>query len=133
MNSFKEFNLKDQLIEGLAKQNITIPTDIQEKAIQPILDNKDVIGEAVTGSGKTLAYLLPAFERIDIESKDIHTLILAPSHELVIQINNLIIEDHINNCKSLDDFKSKYPLSKISYENTLELNVFNRFALSGVK
>jgi len=90
MNSFKELNLKDQLIKGLAKQNITIPTDIQEKVIQPILDNKDVIGEAVTGSGKTLAYLLPAFERIDIESRNLHTLVLAPSHELVIQINNVI-------------------------------------------
>lgn len=58
---------------------------------------------------------------------------IKPGTQLVIQSNNLIIEDHINNCKSLDDFKSKYPLSKISYENTLELNVFNRFALSGVK
>lgn len=92
MNSFKELNLNDKLIEGLAKQNITIPTDIQEKAIQPILENKDLIGEAVTGSGKTLAYLLPAFERIDTESKDLHTLVLAPSHELVIQINNVIKE-----------------------------------------
>ena len=59
--------------------------------------------------------------------------IIKPGTQLVIQSNNLVIEDHINNCKSLDDFKSKYPLSKISYENTLELNVFNRFALSGVK
>ena len=58
---------------------------------------------------------------------------IKPGTQLVIQSNNLVIEDHINNCKSLDDFKSKYPISKISYENTLELNVFNRFALSGVK
>jgi len=58
---------------------------------------------------------------------------IKPGTQLVIQSNNLVIEDHINNCKSLDDFKSKYPLRKISYENTLELNVFNRFALSGVK
>ena len=58
---------------------------------------------------------------------------IKPGTQLVIQSNNLVIEDHINNCKSLDDFKSKYPLSKISYENTLELNVFNRFTLSGVK
>ena len=58
---------------------------------------------------------------------------IKPGTQLVIQSNNLVIEDHINNCKSLDDFKSKYPLSKISYENTLELNVFNRFVLSGVK
>ena len=58
---------------------------------------------------------------------------IKPGTQLVIQSNNLVIEDHINNCKSLDDFKSKYPINKISYENTLELNVFNRFALSGVK
>ena len=58
---------------------------------------------------------------------------IKPGTQLVIQSNNLVIEDHINNCKSLDDFKSKYPINKISYENTLELNVFNRFTLSGVK
>ncbi len=56
-----------------------------------------------------------------------------PGTQLIIQSNNLVIEDHINNCDSIDDFKSKYPLSKIHYENTLELNVFNRFTLSGVK
>ena len=58
---------------------------------------------------------------------------IKPGTQLVMQSNNLVIDDHINNCKSLDDFKSKYHLSKISYENTLELNVFNRFALSGIK
>ena len=58
---------------------------------------------------------------------------IKPGTQLIIQSNNLVIEDHINNCKSLDDFKSKYSLGKLSYENTLELNVFNRFTLSGVK
>ena len=58
---------------------------------------------------------------------------IKPGTQLVIQSNNLVIDDHINNCESIDDFKSKYPLSKISYENTLELNVFNRFTLSGTK
>ena len=58
---------------------------------------------------------------------------IKPGTQLVIQSNNLVIDDHINNCESIDDFKSKYPLNKISYENTLELNVFNRFTLSGTK
>ena len=53
--------------------------------------------------------------------------------QLIMQSNNLVIDDHINNCKSLDDFKSKYPLSEIKYDTTLELNIFNRFTLSGVK
>lgn len=53
--------------------------------------------------------------------------------QLIIQSNNLVIDDHINNCKSLDDFKSKYPLSEIKYSNTLKLNVFDRFTVSGIK
>lgn len=90
MDSFTAFNLKETLVNGLAKDQITTPTDIQNEAIPHILENKDLIGEAVTGSGKTLAYLLPAFQRIDTTSKELHTLILAPTHELVVQINNVI-------------------------------------------
>ena len=56
-----------------------------------------------------------------------------PGTRLVIQSNNLVIDDHINNCESLDDFKSKYPLSEIKYDTTLELNIFNRFTLAGIK
>jgi len=58
---------------------------------------------------------------------------IKPGTQLVMQSNNLVIDDHINNCKSLDDFKSKYPLSEIKYSNTLKLNVFDRFTVSGVK
>ncbi len=86
MNTFTELNIKEALVKGLSKENITVPTPIQHKSIPTIMENRDVIAEAVTGSGKTLAYLLPAFQHIDPESKDLHTLILAPTHELVIQI-----------------------------------------------
>jgi len=90
LNTFTELNIKEALVKGLSKENITVPTPIQHKSIPTIMENRDVIAEAVTGSGKTLAYLLPAFQNIDTESKDLHTLILAPTHELVIQINNVI-------------------------------------------
>ena len=58
---------------------------------------------------------------------------IKPGTQLIIQSNNLVIDDHINNCKSLDDFKSKYPLSEVKYDTTLELNIFNRFTLAGIK
>ena len=90
MNTFQNLQLHEPLVEGLAKQNIVTPTDIQQKAIPLILKNHDVIAEAVTGSGKTLAYVLPALMRINLDSKDVHTLILAPSHELVLQIYEVI-------------------------------------------
>ncbi|MCF8019466.1 MAG: DEAD/DEAH box helicase [Vallitaleaceae bacterium] len=90
MATFNELKISDTFITGLKHENIIDPTDIQNKTIEHILDNKDLIAEAITGSGKTLAYLLPSFQRIDTDSKDLHTLILAPTHELVIQINNVI-------------------------------------------
>lgn len=90
MKTFKELNINEKVISGLQKQKINNPTSIQESTILLSMENKDIIAEAVTGSGKTLAYLLPAFNRLDIDSKDLHTLILAPTHELVLQINTVI-------------------------------------------
>jgi len=90
MTTFKDLNISDDIIAGLAVENIVEPTSIQKEAIALALENKDLIAEAITGSGKTLAYVLPAFERIDVNSKELHTIILAPTHELVVQINNVI-------------------------------------------
>ncbi len=90
MKSFTELITNPLLIEGLAKDGITIPTAVQNDTLLLAKKNHDLIVESITGSGKTLAYLLPAYERIDVTSKDLHTLVIAPTHELVIQINNTI-------------------------------------------
>ncbi|WP_186577669.1 DEAD/DEAH box helicase [Aquibacillus kalidii] len=62
-------------------------TPIQEKTFPIITEGKDIIAESPTGSGKTLAYLLPLIKQIDTNLKNAQVLILAPSHELVMQIN----------------------------------------------
>jgi ATP-dependent RNA helicase DeaD len=86
--TFSELGLNSNLIEGLIKANITVPTDIQIKAIPSALENKDIIGESQTGSGKTLAYLLPIFQKIDSSKREMQAIILAPTHELVMQIDH---------------------------------------------
>ena len=83
---FIKLNLNENIISGLEKQNITVPTEIQALSIPEILNNKDVIGEAHTGSGKTLAFLAPLFQKIDTSKKELQVLILAPTRELVMQI-----------------------------------------------
>ncbi|MCB2356008.1 DEAD/DEAH box helicase [Clostridium estertheticum] len=83
---FNELGLEQNLIDGLIKQGIESPTEIQVKAIPMGLDGADIIGESETGTGKTLAYLLPIFQKIDVTSKDIQAIILAPTHELAMQI-----------------------------------------------
>ena len=90
MTTFKELNLNNNLIDGLKKQNITEPTKVQSLTINKILDNKDLIVNAQTGSGKTLSYLLPMFEKIDSTKRETQVLVLAPTHELVVQIHNQI-------------------------------------------
>ncbi|MCA1020740.1 DEAD/DEAH box helicase [Halobacillus litoralis] len=62
-------------------------TAVQEASLPFIAKGEDVLAEAPTGSGKTLAYLLPLIEKIDSSQKHTQLLILASSHELVMQIH----------------------------------------------
>ena len=90
IKTFNELDLNLNIIEGLKKQNITEPTLIQQLSIPKALENKDIIGEAHTGSGKTLAYLIPLFHKINTEKREMQAIILAPTHELVMQIESQI-------------------------------------------
>ncbi|MCA0971225.1 DEAD/DEAH box helicase [Halobacillus litoralis] len=67
-------------------------TTVQEKAIPFIYKGGDVLGEAPTGSGKTLAYLLPLLEKVDPSVKRTQVMILASSHELVMQIHQEVLK-----------------------------------------
>ena len=87
---FETLGLNPSLIDGLKKEGIFEPTDIQAKTIPLALENKDVIGQSETGSGKTLAYLLPIFQKIDASKKEMQAIILAPTHELAMQIDTQI-------------------------------------------
>ncbi|HBV98208.1 MAG: helicase [Peptococcaceae bacterium BICA1-7] len=90
MTTFAETGVNSKLIGGLNKGGITQPTEIQAKAIPLALKNKNVIGQSQTGSGKTLAYLLPLFQKVDSQKREMQAIILAPTHELVMQIDKQI-------------------------------------------
>ena len=85
--SFNELNLNTNIIEGLKLQGITSPTEVQKLTIPKALENIDIIAESHTGSGKTLAYLCPIFQKINADKKEMQAIVLAPTHELVMQID----------------------------------------------
>ena len=89
-NSFQDLGLSEALTAGLAKQGIDLPTPIQAQVIPAALLNRDLAGEGETGSGKTLAYLLPIMARIQLEKRENQAIVLVPTHELAIQVNNQI-------------------------------------------
>lgn len=89
--TFKELNLNEQILEGLSVMGFQDPTPIQQQAIPIILNNKDLIACAQTGTGKTAAYLLPTLQQImNTESDFIDTLIIAPTRELALQIDQQV-------------------------------------------
>jgi ATP-dependent RNA helicase DeaD len=87
---FETLNLSTQVIEGLKKQEITQPTEIQNSVIPLALEGKDIVGQSHTGSGKTLAYLLPLFERIETDKREMQVIILTPTIELALQVEQQI-------------------------------------------
>lgn len=84
---FDSFGLPDGLVATIHKLGITVPTPIQDQAIPVIREGKDVIGLAETGTGKTAAFLVPLIEQ-SIRDHSRRVLIMAPTRELAIQIND---------------------------------------------
>ena len=84
--TFKDFNFDQKLFEVLERMGIETPSPIQDQSIDHVLEGKDVVGLAETGTGKTAAFLLPLIQRTS-QNMDHITLILAPTRELAIQIN----------------------------------------------
>lgn len=87
---FEAMEMNRSLIEALRKVNITVPTEIQARVIPEAQKNKDLIIQSETGTGKTLAYLLPLFEKLDTNKKEMQAIILVPTHELAIQVERQI-------------------------------------------
>ena len=92
MTTFTELPLSAPLQHKLAAAQFITLTPIQEAAIQPALDGKDVIGTAQTGTGKTLAFLIPVIEMLRREAateKPAHAsaLVLLPTRELAMQVH----------------------------------------------
>lgn len=87
---FEALGISGEIVEGLKKSGIIKPTEIQQKVIPLAIDNKDLVGQSGTGTGKTLAFLLPLFMKLDASKKEMQAIILAPTHELAMQIHNEI-------------------------------------------
>ncbi|MEA4973318.1 MAG: DEAD/DEAH box helicase [Candidatus Metalachnospira sp.] len=86
-NDFSSLGISEELISALKIQGIDNPTEVQAIAIPIIMSKKDAVVRAETGSGKTLAYLLPIFMNIDISVRSAQCIILAPTHELAVQVH----------------------------------------------
>lgn len=89
MDTFAEAGLSPRTLAALAAQGIDSPVPVQAGAIPELLQGRDVVIEAPTGSGKTLAFLLPLVERIGGHAAGPRALVVTPTRELALQIDNV--------------------------------------------
>ena len=97
---FKDLPLSPEIMKGIEELGFRNLFPIQAQAIIPLLEGKDVIGQAQTGTGKTAAFGVPMVERLNPKIRNVQALVLEPTRELAIQI-----ADHINRIGKFAGFK----------------------------
>ena len=89
---FDEIDFQEDVMQGIDAMGFEEMTPVQEKAMPPILQGKDVLGCAQTGTGKTAAFLLPVLNQLvkNPNRKGVKALIVVPTRELAMQIDQQI-------------------------------------------
>ncbi|HVX03096.1 MAG TPA: DEAD/DEAH box helicase [Nitrososphaera sp.] len=90
--TFNELGLDEKILKALAENGFEAPFPIQEAAIPPILQGKDVIGQAHTGTGKTAAFGLPLLSKVKNSNRQVQALVLVPTRELAVQVTTELVK-----------------------------------------
>lgn len=86
-NSFNDFDIDQRLKNSIIESGYTNPTQIQDESIPSLLEGRDLVGIANTGTGKTASFLIPLIDKV-LKNKKEMVIILAPTRELAVQIDN---------------------------------------------
>ena len=89
---FDQFEVKDFVFEYLKSKHFTALTPIQKEVLTNLKKNNNMLCQSKTGSGKTLAFLIPIFNKLDLNKQEVSAVICAPTRELALQIYNVAIE-----------------------------------------
>ena len=87
---FGEIEVPATIARALERMGFVTPTEVQARAIPPLREGKDLIGQAQTGTGKTAAFGIPIVEKIEPSSDHVQALVLTPTRELCVQVTDEI-------------------------------------------
>ncbi len=86
VTSFQDLGLSAPMLRVINEVGYETPSPIQERSIPPLLEGRDLLGQAQTGTGKTAAFALPLLSRLDPKQKSPQILVLTPTRELALQV-----------------------------------------------
>ena len=90
IKNWDELEVTPNLLRGIFAYGYETPSPIQKKAIVPILDGRDIVGQAQSGTGKTATFSIGALNAVDLTSKTTQVLVLSPTRELSKQTHKVI-------------------------------------------
>src|SRR5690625_854274 len=85
-NNFEQFSFNETMLNVINQLNFSEPTPIQEKVMPSIMTGRSIVGQSHTGSGKTHAFLLPLFNQINTDKREVQLVVTAPTRELALQL-----------------------------------------------
>jgi len=91
IDSFDAMGLSEPLLRGIYAYGFEKPSAIQQRAIKPLMSGSDTIAQAQSGTGKTAAFGIGVLQSVDIADRRTQALILAPTRELALQIQKVVI------------------------------------------
>ncbi|PON69310.1 DEAD-box ATP-dependent RNA helicase [Parasponia andersonii] len=89
--SFDQMGIKDDLLRGIYGYGFEKPSAIQQRAVRPIIEGRDVIAQAQSGTGKTSMIALTVCQLVDTSTREVQALILSPTRELASQTEKVIL------------------------------------------
>lgn len=117
---FKEYPLKNEIKRALSELGFKEPLEVQKKVLPIIKEGKDVVVKSQTGSGKTAAFAIPICDQIEVEDKYPQAIVIAPTRELALQIN-----EDINNIGRYRGIKTMVAFGKtLIKDNRDELKTY---------
>ena len=90
ITKWDDLDIPHDLLRGIYGYGYEAPSPIQRKGIKPLVDGRDVIGQAQSGTGKTATFCIGALSKVDITQNTNQILIMSPTHELTRQISKVI-------------------------------------------
>lgn len=91
IEEWDQLKITENLLRGIYSYGFEKPSEIQKKAISPIIEGRDIIAQAQSGMGKTGAFSIGTLQRIDTKLPKIQAIMIAPTHELVKQTQKVIV------------------------------------------
>ena len=89
--TFDRMKLKEELLRGIYGYGFEKPSAIQQRSIVPIVSGRDVIAQSQSGTGKTATFSIAMLQMIDTQLRDTQALVLSPTRELAVQIQQLAL------------------------------------------